>query len=163
MRLTTFSDYAFRVLIYLGSAPQSLATIADIAKAYGVSENHLMKVVHQLARLGYVETVRGKGGGLRLARPPENINLADVVREAEDDDAFVECFDAGAADCRIAPACVLKGALRSALDAFFAALRGYTLADLLAPRARLAGLMPAVAVPVPSADRARRRRRAVRS
>jgi Rrf2 family nitric oxide-sensitive transcriptional repressor len=163
MRLTAFTDYSLRVLMYLGVHRDRVATIREIALAYGVSENHLMKVVQDLARRGYVDTIRGKGGGLRLARPPENINLADVVREAEDDDAFVECFDAGAADCRIAPACVLKGALRSALDAFFAALRGYTLADLLAPRARLAGLMPAVAVPVPSADRARRRRRAVRS
>jgi Rrf2 family transcriptional regulator, nitric oxide-sensitive transcriptional repressor len=164
MRLTTFTDYGLRVLMYLGVHRGRVATIREIALAHGVSENHLMKVVQDLARRGYVETIRGKGGGLRLARAPETINLADVVRDAEDDDTFVECFDAATSDCRIAPACVLKGALRSALDAFFAALHGYTLADLLAPRTRLARLMPpAIAVPLPAVGKATRRRRAIRS
>ena len=133
MRLTTFSDYAFRVLIYLGSAPQSLATIADIAKAYGVSENHLMKVVHQLARLGYVETVRGKGGGMRLARPPGEINVGEVLRATEDGFDIVECMGEGGSDCRIARACALKGALGEAVEAFLATLDRYTLADLVRP------------------------------
>ena len=133
MRLTTFSDYAFRVLIYLGSAPQSLATIADIAKAYGVSENHLMKVVHQLARLGYVETVRGKGGGMRLARPASEINVGEVLRATEDGFAIVECMGEGGGDCRIARACALKGALGEAVEAFLATLDRYTLADLVRP------------------------------
>jgi Rrf2 family nitric oxide-sensitive transcriptional repressor len=133
MRLTTFSDYAFRVLIYLGSAPQSLATIADIAKAYGVSENHLMKVVHQLAQLGYIETVRGKGGGMRLARPASEINVGEVLRATEDGFAIVECLGEGGSDCRIARACALKGALGEAVEAFLATLDRYTLADLVRP------------------------------
>ncbi|HEX7054267.1 MAG TPA: Rrf2 family transcriptional regulator [Burkholderiales bacterium] len=133
MRLTTFSDYAFRVLIYLGSAPQGLATIADIARAYGVSENHLMKVVHQLGRLGYVETVRGKGGGLRLARAPTEINVGEVLRATEDGFALVECMGEGKSDCRIVRGCALKGALAEALAAFLGTLERYTLADLLRP------------------------------
>jgi Rrf2 family nitric oxide-sensitive transcriptional repressor len=134
MRLTTFSDYAFRVLIYLGSAPQSLATIADIAKAYGVSENHLMKVVHQLARLGYVETVRGKGGGMRLARPASEINVGEVLRATEDGFAIVECMGEDGGDCRIVRACALKGVLGEATAAFLKTLDAYTLADLVRPR-----------------------------
>ncbi len=133
MRLTTFSDYAFRVLIYLGSAPQSLATIADIAKAYGVSENHLMKVVHQLARLGYIETVRGKGGGMRLARPASEIGVGEVLRATEDGFDLVECMGDEQSDCRIARACALKGALGEAVAAFLTTLDRYTLADLVRP------------------------------
>ena len=133
MRLTTFSDYAFRVLIYLGAAPQGLATIADVAKAYGVSENHLMKVVHQLAQLGYIETVRGKGGGMRLARPAREINVGEVLRATEDGFGLVECMGDEESDCRIARACALKGALGEAVAAFLATLDRYTLADLVRP------------------------------
>lgn len=133
MRLTTFSDYAFRVLIYLGSTPEGLATIADIAAAYGISENHLMKVVHHLARLGCVETVRGKGGGMRLAKPPEEINVGEVLRATEDGFALVDCMEEGESDCRIARACALKGALGEAVAAFLRVLDGYTLADLARP------------------------------
>ena len=133
MRLTTFSDYAFRVLIYLGSAPQDLATIADIASAYGISENHLMKVVHYLAQLGYVDTVRGKGGGMRLARPPASINVGEVLRATEDGFELVECMDEAESGCRIARTCALKGALGEAVDAFLAVLDRYTVADLVRP------------------------------
>ena len=132
MRLTTFSDYAFRVLIYLGSTP-GLATIADIANAYGISENHLMKVVHQLSRLGYLETVRGKGGGMRLARPPREIRVGEVLRATEDGFDLVECMGEGESDCRIVRACVLKGALGEAIAAFLGTLDRYTLADLVRP------------------------------
>ena len=132
MRLTTFSDYAFRVLIYLGST-QGLATIADIANAYGISENHLMKVVHQLSRLGYIETVRGKGGGMRLARPPREIRVGEVLRATEDGFDLVECMGEGDSDCRIVRACVLKGALGEAIAAFLGTLDRYTLADLVRP------------------------------
>ena len=133
MRLTTFSDYTFRVLIYLGSAPQELATIADIASAYRISENHLMKVVHYLAQLGYVETVRGKGGGMRLARPPSSINVGEVLRATEDGFELVECMGEGESGCRIARACALKGALGEAVEAFLAVLDRYTVADLARP------------------------------
>lgn len=147
MRLTTFSDYSFRVLIYLGSAPGGLATIADIAAAYGISPNHLMKVVHYLGQEGYIETVRGKGGGMRLARPPQSINVGRVLRATEEGFDIVECLQPGEAECRIAPACVLKGALAEARDAFLAVLDGYTLADLVAPARPLARILMPVRSP----------------
>lgn len=157
MRLTTFSDYALRVLIYLGTAPQRLATIEQIAAAYGVSGNHLMKVVHHLARGGYIETQRGKGGGMRLARAPHAINVGQVVRASEDSLALVECFEPGSA-CRIARACVLKRALGEALAAFLAVLDGYTLAELLAPEAPLRRVLaPPARASVPRAPARRSR------
>jgi Rrf2 family nitric oxide-sensitive transcriptional repressor len=142
MRLTSFTDYTLRVLIYLGAhqGEGRLATIGDIAVAYGISENHLMKVVHHLAQEGHVETVRGKGGGMRLARAPEQINLGDVVRGAEEDLAIVECFQQGNYECPIGPACNLRGVFERAMSAFFDVLDRKTLADLLKPRARLVGL-----------------------
>lgn len=145
MRLTTFSDYSLRVLIYLGTAPQRLATIEQIATAYGISANHLMKVVHHLGRRGYLETVRGKGGGMRLARDPQSISVGEVVRATEDSLALVECFEGGHADCRIARSCVLKQAIGEALDAFLAVLDRYTLADLIAPSQPLARIFAASA------------------
>ena len=141
MRLTSFSDYAFRVLIYVGSAPGGRATIADIAGAYRISPEHLRKVVHHLSQQGYLETLRGKGGGMRLARAPKAINVADVLLATEEDFALAECFTPGKGGCRIAPACVLRQALGEARAAFFAALARYTLADLLAPRPALSRLM----------------------
>ena len=141
MRLTTFSDYSLRVLMYLGVHGEGLATIGEVARAYGVSENHLVKVVHHLAQHGYIETTRGKGGGMRLARSPEKINVGEVVRGTEDNLALVECFDRATSDCRIEPACVLKGILSRAVDAFFAALERYTLADLLVTKPRLARML----------------------
>ena len=141
MRLTTFSDYSLRVLMYLGIQRGRLATINEIAQAYGVSENHLMKVVHHLGSHGYVETLRGKGGGMRLARPPGRINIGAVLRESEDSLTLVECFDKATSQCRIGSVCLLKGALAEALDAFFSALERYTLADLLASAPRLAAIL----------------------
>ena len=140
MRLTKFSDYALRVLIYLGVHGE-LTTIAQVAAAYGVSENHLTKVVHFLSQHGYVETVRGKGGGLRLVRAPENIGIGEVVRGSEESLALVECFDAESNACNIAPACLLKGVFRKAAEAFFAELDRHTLADLLRPAPRLARIL----------------------
>lgn len=141
MRLTTFSDYSLRVLMYLGVHDGRLATAGEIAAAYGVSENHLVKVVHHLARQGYIETARGKGGGMRLARPPGKINVGEVVRGTEESLALVECFDRESSDCRIEPACVLKGILSRALDAFLAVLDRHTLADLLLPKPKLARML----------------------
>lgn len=136
MRLTLYTDYSLRVLMYLGLKRDGLATIAEVSESYGISRNHLMKIVHQLGLLGYVETVRGKGGGIRLARSPGAINLGEVVRRMEEDLALVQCFDPAATKCRIESACVLRGVLGEALGAFLAVLDRYTLADLIErPRA----------------------------
>jgi Rrf2 family nitric oxide-sensitive transcriptional repressor len=140
MRLTAYTDYALRVLIRLALQPQRLTTIADIAKGYGISENHLMKVVHQLGVSGDVETVRGRNGGVRLAKPAASINLGAVVRRTEADMELVPCF-ADAELCAIGGACKLRTALREALAAFLAVLDRYSLADLVAPRRWLAFLL----------------------
>ncbi len=137
MRLTLWTDYALRTLIYLGAKGGGLATIAEIADSFAISKTHLMKVVNQLAQQGYIETVRGKGGGMRLGRPPAQIGVGAIVRGTEEDLAVMGCL---AADgfCRIEGCCVLRRALREATLAFLQTLDGYTLADLLAPGARLA-------------------------
>jgi Rrf2 family transcriptional regulator, nitric oxide-sensitive transcriptional repressor len=140
MRLTTFSDYTLRTLIYLALRPHELCTIDEIAAAYGISASHLMKVVYQAAQAGEVQTVRGQNGGLRLARAPETINLGTVVRRTEPDLHIAPCFGTGAACC-IQPACVLQGALGDALAAFLAVLDRMTLADLVRPKRRLTALL----------------------
>ena len=141
MRLNTFTDYCLRALMYAGAKGEGLATIDEIAAAYGISRNHLMKVVLRLGQLGYLETVRGKGGGMRLAKPAEAINLGRLVRETEQDLAVVVCLQSRERVCAIQPACVLKGVLSDAVEAFLSILDGYTLADLIAPRRRLAALL----------------------
>ena len=141
MRLTTYSDYALRMLMYLALKEDRLATIAEIAASYDISVNHLMKVAHQLGVAGYVETVRGRGGGLRLAKPPKAIGLADVVRYTEPDMAIASCFEPLDMPCAIGSCCVLRSALSKARDAFMEVLEGYSLADLARPRARLARLL----------------------
>src|SRR5947209_2788761 len=120
MRLTIFTDYALRVLIYLGAHRERdrLSTINDIATAYAISQNHLKKVVHQLGKLGYVQTTRGKDGGMQLARAPGEINLGAVVRATEEDLALVECFQEGPPKCSIAHACTLQHLLARSLHAF---------------------------------------------
>ena len=133
MHLTRYTDYSLRVLIYLAVQQEELATIEEIAKAYGISNAHLTKIVHQLGRAGYVETVRGRGGGLRLAQPPEKIRVGEVVRHTEAM-PLVECFDPKTSHCRIEPVCDLQAALRDALEAFLRTLDGYTLADLVVRR-----------------------------
>ncbi len=134
MQLTRYSDYSLRVLIYLALDPERLVTVEDIARSYDISRGHLMKVVHQLGLRGYVETVRGRGGGLRLARPPKQIGIGDVVRSTEENMALVECFDPASSRCAIEPACGLRPVLHEALAAFLAVLDHYTLADLVARR-----------------------------
>ena len=149
MRLTIFTDYTLRVPIYLGAHQDDarLSTISDIAGSYGISRNHLMKVVHQLAKLGYIETTRGKGGGMRLARAPEAINIGELVRATEDDLALVECFQSGPPRCPIVHACTLQGVLAQSRNAFFDVLDRYTLADLLHPKAKLVAIFGAANTP----------------
>lgn len=130
MRLTTLTDYAMRLLIYVGQHPDRLCTIAEVAQAHGISEPHLMKVTHRLAQSGWLETVRGKHGGIRLARPAHEIRLGDVVRDTENDLTLVECFS-GASDCRLVGQCRLAGILQGALTQFLSYLDNYTLADIL--------------------------------
>ncbi|ACS41470.1 Rrf2 family transcriptional regulator [Methylorubrum extorquens] len=133
MRLTRYTDYALRALIYLGLHEPQQSSIAEIARAYGISESHLTKVVHQLGRLGLIRTTRGRGGGLHLGRRADEIVIGAVVRQTEDDLALVECFAGGA--CAITAPCRLRRALGEALAAFLAVLDGYTLADLLGDEA----------------------------
>lgn len=141
MRLTAFTDYSLRVLIFLAAEPERRATIAEIADAYSIKENHLTKVVHFLAQQGLLTTVRGKGGGLQLAMAPERIGVGAVVRRTEGEDHPAECFDREHDQCRITRACRLKGVLREAVRAFHGVLDRYTLADLVHDRATLVALL----------------------
>ncbi len=137
MRLTAFTDYALRTLIYLGLHPEQLSTIDEICAAYDVPRNHLTKVVHLLGSSGWVQTVRGKGGGVRLAVPANQIPLGQVVRLTESDFDMVECFNGETNRCVLSPACRLKSALKQATDAWFAVLDPLTLADVLGNKAGL--------------------------
>jgi len=139
MQITRYTDYGVRVLTYCALKRDALSTTQEIADRHGISGNHLVKVVQELSRLGYVEAVRGKGGGLRLARPPEAINLGALVRDLEGMD-LVECFEAGNA-CRVTPACRLKGILGEALSAFIGVLSRYTLAEVVAAPNDMARLL----------------------
>jgi Rrf2 family nitric oxide-sensitive transcriptional repressor len=129
MRLTTFSDYALRVLMCSAAAGDRLITIEETANAYGISRAHLMKVVNILTREGYIKGVRGRSGGFKLAMAPQDINLGAVVRATEPDFALVECFTAGNR-CIITRCCALPNVLNEALRAFVGVLDRYTLADL---------------------------------
>ncbi|AWN39534.1 Rrf2 family transcriptional regulator [Methylobacterium durans] len=149
MRLTLFTDYALRTLIYVASHEPRQSSIAEIARAYGISESHLVKVVHQLGRLGLIRTTRGRGGGIRLGQPPSEITVGAVVRQTEEDLALVECFAGGG--CAITAPCRLRRVFGEALAAFLAVLDRYTLADLLADDAgaEIAALL-GLTVPMPS-------------
>ncbi|TAJ94421.1 MAG: Rrf2 family transcriptional regulator [Gammaproteobacteria bacterium] len=147
MQLTTFSDYALRVLVYLALQPDRLATIAEIAESYNISENHLMKVVHHLAQTGYVETVRGKGGGLRLAGSPEEIGIGQVIRGTEGEHGLLECIGAKEVICCIQPSCRLMAILSEASAGMYTVLDKYTLSDLLKPKAKLEKLLDTCAAP----------------
>ncbi len=137
MRLTTMSDYAMRLLMHVGQHPGRLCTIAEVARAQDISEAHLTKITHQLALAGWLETVRGKGGGMRLAAKPEQIGLGAVVRSIEPDFNLVACL-AHDSSCQLASSCHLTGIINGALQSFMQHLDRYTLADLLAPSAPMA-------------------------
>jgi Rrf2 family nitric oxide-sensitive transcriptional repressor len=147
MRLTAYTDYTLRTLMYLAVTTRRFATIAEIASAYAISEAHLMKVVHQLGTSGDIETVRGRNGGIRLRKPANEINVGAVVRRTESDLSLVPCFEAGKS-CPIEGDCALSTALSEALAAFLAVLDRYTLADLVAPRRKLALLLGLPVEPV---------------
>ncbi len=150
MRLTVYTDYSLRLLIYAALKPDGLVNISDVAGAYGISRSHLTKVVHQLGIAGFLETVRGKGGGLRLARPPAAIRVGDVVRCTEPDMALTPCFQTIDAHCPIVPGCVLRSALQEASDAFLGVLDRYTLADLAVGGPRLRSLLGMIEIlPLP--------------
>ncbi|MHB0973357.1 MAG: RrF2 family transcriptional regulator [Thiobacillus sp.] len=145
MRLTKFTDYSLRVVIYLARNPDGLATIADIARDYDIPSTHLMKVVHRLAQCGYIVTVRGKGGGMRLARSPDMINIGDLVRDTEDNMDIAECFSAEHQNCPMLPACALKSVLLEARKSFLATLDFYRLSDIMG-----GGVPPPVAPMLPA-------------
>jgi Rrf2 family transcriptional regulator, nitric oxide-sensitive transcriptional repressor len=142
MRLTNFSDYALRLLMFAASQGDRLVTIEQTAELYGISRAHLMKVANQLTRSGFLKAVRGRSGGLALGKPPQKIRLSDVLRATEPDFALVECFGADDSRCLITPRCRLRGALKNALSAFMRELDCYTLADLVL-RPKDFGIKPA--------------------
>ncbi|OWT68181.1 MULTISPECIES: Rrf2 family transcriptional regulator [unclassified Achromobacter] len=130
MRLTDYTDYSLRALIYVASHPDEPVTIQHIADAYGIPRNHLIKIVQKLGQEGFLRTTRGRAGGLRLGREPKDINIGEVVRTTESDFAMVECFHDDNR-CVITRACVLKNVLQRALQAWFEVLDGVTLQDLV--------------------------------
>lgn len=131
MRLTTFTDYTLRVLIYLGSHPDRRTTIGEVAEAFRISEHHVAKVVHFLGAAGWLENIRGRGGGMRLALPASQVNIGDVVRLAEGRDVPAECFEPGGNECTLVRDCRLKNALAEAVQAFYETLSRYSLEDLV--------------------------------
>lgn len=142
MRLTMYTDFSLRVLIYLGAKETGeLSTVQEISDAYNISKNHLTKVAHELGKMGLIETIRGRGGGIRLKIDPDQINVGELVRKTEDDFHLVECFVPGSTNCVIAPACRLKGALAQAMNAYLAVLDSYTIADFLVNKDELAVLL----------------------
>lgn len=140
VRITLTTDYSLRVLMFLATKGDALSTIQEIAESFGISRAHLMKVVHQLGLLGYVTTIRGKNGGLKLLKTPEHIKIGAVVRDTEEDLAVLGCIDTHDY-CVISKACLLRRAFREATEAFLVVLDKYTLADLVRPRTALANLL----------------------
>jgi Rrf2 family transcriptional regulator, nitric oxide-sensitive transcriptional repressor len=142
MHLTQWTDYTLRVLMYCAATqtrPQPV-TISEIAEGYGISRSHLTKIVQELAAQGLLETTRGRGGGMRLSKPADEINLGAVVRATETDFTMVECFDPALNQCRLSQHCGLKGVLNQAMAGYFAVLDRVTLADLVATRPASAAL-----------------------
>lgn len=140
MHLTLHTDYALRLMMLLATEPEELHTIESIARRYGISRNHLMKIAQTLVQAGFIESLRGRGGGLRLQRPAKSINLGKVVRATEDNFELVECFDQEHSGCRIAAACGLRGPLELALQAFLSVLDRCSLHDLVKSPKTLQGM-----------------------
>jgi Rrf2 family transcriptional regulator, nitric oxide-sensitive transcriptional repressor len=140
MRLTLSTDYALRLLMLVGLEPDRLVTIEEVADRFHISKNHLMKVAYQLGQAEYLETVRGRNGGLRLGKAPDQIVVGEVVRTMETDFAVVECEEP-TGYCKIAPCCALRSAMRKAVQAFLTKLDEYTLEDLLRPKSKLRHLL----------------------
>ena len=169
MRLTQWTDYTLRVLMYCAACQERVqpVTITEIASAYRISRSHLTKVVFALSGQGWLSTTRGRGGGLRLARPAAEFNLEDIVRATETDFTMVECFDAKTNQCGLTAHCILKGVLREAMDSYMAVLRRHTLADLVqmqgTPRAQAASavqrilLLPGIPLSLPASPKGRAR------
>lgn len=149
MRLTLYSDYALRVLIYVGSAPSGSASIQQVSRAYNISRHHLTKVVNRLSRIGLLVTTPGRGGGMKLGKPPIDIRIGDTVRQTEPHFALVECLDPVTNQCPITPACKVRGILGDGMQAFFETLNRHTLEDILTERAQLQSLLGLVALNVP--------------
>lgn len=142
MQLTTYTDYSIRVLLYLGALnEQERSNIKEIASIYQISEHHLGKIVFELGKLGLIKTIRGRNGGICLAKSPNDINLGWLVRQTEGNVTLVECFNGKENACVISPVCTLKGVLYQALQAFFSVLDSYTLADLITNKVELSGLL----------------------
>lgn len=132
MKVNRFTNYAFRALIAVAANPDKLLTVSDIARSYDISENHVKKVIARLIKHGYLSSLRGRHGGVKLAKPATSINVGEVFRFTQTDTAFLDCFARGVEGCAISPVCRLKGLFLSALDAFVAVLEQHTLADLVA-------------------------------
>ncbi len=141
MRMTLHTDYALRLLIYVAARPDRMCTVNDIALAYQLSRNHLVKVAQTLRDIGLLETNRGRSGGIRLARTASEISIGALVRATEEDFSIAECMQAKSWACAISPACRLKGMLHEALAAFLEVLDKYTLADIMRNRDDLAPLL----------------------
>lgn len=141
MKLTLLSDYSLRMLMHLSVNTEALVTINQIAERYQISKNHLMKVAHQLSRLGYVETIRGRSGGLRLAKSADKILLGEVIEKMEQGSILVECFPGGKDSCFISGSCRLKMILKDAQNAFFSHLNNFTLDDLTGQNSELKQLL----------------------
>lgn len=130
MRLTSYSDFSLRVLLYVAVNSEKLVTIKEISKAYEISSNHLMKIIYNLGKMNYIETIRGRNGGIRLSKQPADINIGELIRKTEEDFYLVECFKEDN-NCVITPVCSLKHMLNEALNSFFLVLDKYTLEDIL--------------------------------
>lgn len=141
MKLTAFTDYSLRVLMYLAVEPGRRSTIAEIAQAFGISENHLVKVVHFLGKQGWLTNIRGKGGGMELAMAADRINIADVVRDTEGEAQVAECFGEDKGCCAIGHGCKLRGVLAEAVAAFYAVLARHTLDEVVRNREQLARIL----------------------